>query len=88
MEPKTTEKAKTAEKAKATTKTKYGHIIGTQAGNIDEALIQSKKPVTVEELAKKLSLSTPRVKSHLAHLQKAKGLKFEVKDGAYLLLDK
>jgi len=78
----------TKEKKATKSKTKFGHFVGTQAGAIDEALISAKKAMTLEELSKKLSLSVPRIKSHIRHLETVKKLKFEIKEGAYLLVDK
>lgn len=76
---------KTTEKVKVT-KTVYGHIIGSQAGDIDEFLLKAKKAMTLAEIAEKMKLTVPRIKSHVNHLLTVKKLNFEIKDGYYLLV--
>lgn len=79
-----------AKTEKKVTRTVYGHLIGSQAGNIDEFLLKAKTAMTVGKMAEKMNLSYPRVKSHINHLINAKGLSFategEGKETAYKLV--
>lgn len=87
---KTTEKAVktvTTEKVK-TSKTLFGHVVGTQAGAIDQFLLSAKKAMTLAEIAEQMKLPVPRIKSHVAHLIAVKKQEFETADGKYLLIVK
>ena len=53
---------------KKVTRTEFNHLIGSQAGNIDEFLLKMTKPMTIKAIAEKMKLSTARVKSHVNHL--------------------
>ncbi len=60
--------------------TTWGHVKGTQAGNIDEVL-QDGEGHSLQEIAEKVNCSIVRVKRHLVHLKSDRGLPFEEKDG-------
>jgi biotin operon repressor len=83
-EPKDTAKSTPTTK-KETGKTKFGHQIASQAGVIDTYLLDAKEAQTIEEIATELDFPTNRVKSHILHLEKDKGVKFDIKDNKYLL---
>ena len=69
-------------------KTKFGHVVGTQAGNIDEFLLKTNKLLSWKEIGDQMKLSEARIKSHILHLQNEKKLKFKVEGDKYQLLSK
>ena len=70
-----TKPAKTERKPKEPKpKSIYGHVLGSQAGDLD-ALFAAEEGCTVAEAAEKLGVKNIRVTGHLAHLVKDKGLK-------------
>ena len=66
-------------------KTEFGHKVGSQAGDIDELILKTKKAMSIAEMAKALNLTEGRVDSHIKHLKRDKGVEFVVKDGKYSL---
>jgi hypothetical protein len=60
----------------------FGHKIGSQAAALDDLLAPG-KPISLEELSKKSGRSLLGVKSHIKHLQDARKLVIESKDGTY-----
>jgi hypothetical protein len=62
----------------------FGHKIGSQAAALDNLLAPG-KPISLEELSKKSGRSLLGVKSHIKHLQDARKLVIESKDGTYTL---
>jgi len=72
------EKAKKAPKEKKEKKSKepveksrYGHTVGSQAALIDDAIFEGG---TMQEMMEATGLSKARIKSHIYHLEKKKGI--------------
>jgi len=82
--PKPKPKAKAASQPSAG-KTKFGHLLTSQAGRIDSYIIGMKKAMTIADIGTALSLPNARVSSHVNHLIKVKAVTFTVTDGKYLL---
>ena len=61
------EKAKSGKPKRG--KNVYGHLIGSQAGLIDDALTLAEGPVTIEEIAEFAGAKKPRTRHHIKHLQ-------------------
>ena len=80
--PPTTQKKEKAGPKKEIVKSRYGHRVGSESATLDDLFY---KGTTLEAATKVLGKTGPgRVKSHLQHLQKAKGLKIEKNDkGVY-----
>ena len=82
-EPKTSETKKDE-----TERTALGSKVGTQAAMIDLLLIAAKKPITAKYMAEKTELSTGRIKMHIDHLEKKKGIKFIKSDDGFMIESK
>ena len=64
-------------------KSHWGHINGTQAGLIDDALVTATTPLQLTAIAEFAQGKSPRVLHHLKHLVKNKGASVELtKDNA------
>lgn len=74
--PKGEKKGLFADKAR----NKYGHVEGCQSAKLDDLL---EKGGTLADMAKEIGSSETRVLSHVKHLQEAKNLTIEEKDGFY-----
>ncbi len=68
---------------KKKSKTKLGSRIGTQAEKIDIVLLSAENPLTVKEIADKSGFSTSRIKTHLNHLIKKKGMNLSTGNNEY-----
>jgi len=76
-------KAPAEKKAKKVTELSvFGHKLGSQAATLDD-LLNTGKPITLEDLSKKSGRSLLGVKGHIKHLTQDKGVSSEVKDGGY-----
>ncbi len=56
----------------------WGHINLTQAGLIDDFLVNATKPTNLTEIATSVGAKPPRVLHHLKHLVKNKGAEVEL----------
>jgi biotin operon repressor len=65
----------------------FGHQVGSQAAALDD-LIAPGKAISLDDLSKKSGRSPLGVKSHIKHLQDARGLTINEKDGMYQLIKK
>jgi hypothetical protein len=63
----------------------FGHKVGSQAAALDDLLAPG-KPISLDDLVKKSGRSALGVKSHVKHLQEARGLAISEKDGVYQLV--
>lgn len=79
------EKKKNPFPAKNVEKNKFGHTVGSQAATIDEVLIDTPSPMTIEEIAEKTNCTRSRIKSHLKHLMEEKGVEFVTVGDAFQL---
>lgn len=59
---------------------KYGHVEGCQSSKLDDLLEKGGK---LADMAKEIGSSETRVLSHVKHLQEAKNITIEEKDGFY-----
>lgn len=65
--------------------TQFGHRLGTFSAAIDELLLQTKKPLTKDEIIKKTGCKPYKATSHIRHLQKVKNIPIvETEDGVVL----
>jgi len=63
----------------------FGHKVGSQAAALDD-LLEGGKSISLTDLSAKSGRSALGVKSHIKHLQDARGLKIEEKNGVYKLI--
>jgi len=61
-------------------KSRYGHKLGSQSAALDELFF---KGTTIEKAAEKLGVKEGRVKGHLQHLKKDKGLEVKENKGVF-----
>jgi biotin operon repressor len=67
-------------------KSVFGHLLKSQSGKIDMALLEGDTPVNIKELAKELETSPTRVSGHIRVLINKKGVEvFENKNGEVFL---
>ena len=67
-------------------KSVFGHLLKSQSGKIDMALLEGDTPVNIKELAKELETSPTRVSGHIRVLISKKGVEvFENKNGEVFL---
>lgn len=59
-------------------KSQWGHINGTQAGLIDDALVTAETPLQLTAISEFAQGKSPRVLHHLKHLVKNKGASIEL----------
>lgn len=70
IKPKAPTKAKSGGKGKSF----WGHVKGSQAGLIDDCLVEATKPVTIQEIAEFAGSKLPRTLHHIKHLATNKGV--------------
>ena len=78
MEVVPTEK-KASTKTEGKGKTEFGHLSSTQSGKIDAQFIgKDNKKIKLSTIIDNTGLATARIKSHIAHLVKNKGIKIVI----------
>jgi hypothetical protein len=78
--PKEPKPPKEKKEKKEVQKSRYGHLIGTQAAALDDMFFEG---VAVADAAAKLNTTPLRVRNHIQHLKDKRGLKFTVTEGVY-----
>ena len=61
-------------------KTQYGHVIGSQAGILDECLM---KGATIDQMKAEAKCDQPRITSHIKHLKNDKKLNVTEENGVW-----